>query len=149
MIMLATTSVPYPVCAVEVAIQARPRAMVARPVVTTMLGPTRAAIFAAGLSDNAHGESKRQGPHPGLEGVVAKHELHLLDEEEQPAEQGEEDHGDGEAGHAEPGVAKDGQVHHRMRAAQLEGDPPGWRRRRPQWEGGAAQPAVVGTPMMA
>jgi hypothetical protein len=48
MILLATTSGPYPECEVEVVIHIRQWAMVAGPVVTTILVPIRAATFAAG-----------------------------------------------------------------------------------------------------
>jgi len=45
--------------------------------------------------EDPHGDGEGHGAHPGTEGAVAVHELQVLGQHEEAAEQGEEDEGDG------------------------------------------------------
>ena len=58
----------------------------------------------------------------GLQGAVAEHELELLGDEEARPEQGEEHQRDAGVGGAEPGVAEEADLEHRVVGVQLPGD---------------------------
>ena len=122
---LATSRNPYVVERLDVEAMARPPASRTSPPDTTTLVPHRAASLAARGDTMPMVTRKGQSPHTCLERVVAEHELQLLGEEEQPTKQGQEDHGDGDAGGGEAGIAKDAQVDHRVGAAELPADPAG------------------------
>jgi len=95
-----------------------------------------------------HGQRRRGGqrPHPGRQRAVAQHELVDLRAQERHSGQGEEQHGDGQAGPGEARVAEQSQRQHRVRGARLPGHEQTQQddRRRAEPQRPGRQPAVGG-----
>jgi hypothetical protein len=85
-------------------------------------GPGPHGELSPGDRSDADRQRHREQAHPGRQGAVAADELEILGYQEDEAEQGEERHGDCAAGRAEPHVAEQPHVEHRVRGTPLARD---------------------------